>query len=323
MIITITMNPSLDLIYLTEQFKVGKMNRLSAPVRYVGGKGINCGRTAAMSGSDVMLYGFLGGFFGDIVNTMLEKENRYNLHFLPVDEETRSAITVMHDEGMHTEIVEAGPYVKTELIFKLMEDLKKTCFDHDVSVITLNGSVNNKNSQIYVDIIRYIREEISKTIPVLLDISGKQLEEVLLNSLYKPNFIKPNNHEFSDLIKKRITSKSEIVNYLNKPLFFGVDVIMVSCGAEGAIVKIKEKIYDVIIPKIPVVNTTGSGDATVGGFAYSLEKKFSLLESIKYSMACGMSNSQQAEVGIIDRNDVLNFTSLIKTVEVKNNQIGL
>ncbi|MCF7546374.1 hypothetical protein L3X09_05325 [Enterococcus faecium] len=38
MILTITMNPSIDSIYFTKHFELGTMTRFDSPVRYVGGK---------------------------------------------------------------------------------------------------------------------------------------------------------------------------------------------------------------------------------------------------------------------------------------------
>ena len=44
---------------------------------------------------------------------------------LPVSEETRRAITVMHDGNVHTEIVESGPEVSDEQAFHLMNEIKE------------------------------------------------------------------------------------------------------------------------------------------------------------------------------------------------------
>ncbi|MCZ4369035.1 hypothetical protein O3Q50_01685 [Enterococcus lactis] len=81
MILTITMNPSIDSIYFTKHFELGTMTRFASPVRYVGGKRINCGRASALLGSSVILTGFLGGYFGGMIQDMLQNENLFDLHF--------------------------------------------------------------------------------------------------------------------------------------------------------------------------------------------------------------------------------------------------
>ncbi|WP_165005815.1 MULTISPECIES: 1-phosphofructokinase family hexose kinase [unclassified Enterococcus] len=312
MIITITMNPSIDFIYFTKQFRLGTMTRFDAPVRYVGGKGVNCGRTSSLLGSTVVLTGFLGGHFGQIIQEMLMKEQRFVLNFLPIEEESRGAVTIMHDQGTQTELVEAGPKIDHAQIKRLMTDIKHLYEKNKVSVITINGSVNNSDPLVYVDLLAYIREKIDPSIPILMDISGKHLEAVLRSNGYKPFFIKPNLQEFSEIIQQRITKKSEIIAHLqNNQLFEGIDIIMVSCGAGGAVVKADGKIWDIRIPEIKIINTTGSGDATVGGFAYALEQEYSLTETLQCAMACGMSNTQQSEVGVVVPSDVKRFMKKI------------
>ncbi|EME7109378.1 1-phosphofructokinase family hexose kinase, partial [Enterococcus faecium] len=199
MILTITMNPSIDSIYFTKHFELGTMTRFASPVRYVGGKGINCGRASALLGSSVILTGFLGGYFGGMIQDMLQNENLFDLHFLPIAEESRGAVTIMHDGETQTELVEAGPEIADTTIKKLMNDIKQISTNNYLSVITINGSVNNQDPFLYAKLLQYIKEQIDPSIYILMDISGQHLREVLA-SKYKPMFIKPNIHEFSDII---------------------------------------------------------------------------------------------------------------------------
>ena len=300
MILTITMNPSIDSIYFTKHFELGTMTRFASPVRYVGGKGINCGRASALLGSSVILTGFLGGYFGGMIQDMLQNENLFDLHFLPIAEESRGAVTIMHDGETQTELVEAGPKIADATIKKLMNDIKQISKNNYLSVITINGSVNNQDPFLYAKLLQYIKEQIDPSTYILMDISGQHLREVLA-SKYKPMFIKPNIHEFSDIIHQKITQKSDIKPHLKT----------------NPLVKVKEEFWNVEIPKIPITNTTGSGDATVGGFAHSLEQNYPLKECIRYAMACGMSNAQQSEVGKVIPADVKNLAKNIKITEMK------
>ena len=184
-----------------------------------------------------------------------------------------------------------------------MNDIKQISTNNYLSVITINGSVNNQDPFLYAKLLQYIKEQIDPSIYILMDISGQHLREVLA-SKYKPMFIKPNIHEFSDIIHQKLLKKRYKIPFKTNPLFKDIDVIMISCGSYGAVVKVKEEFWNVEIPKIPVINTTGSGDATVGGFAHSLEQNYPLKECVRYAMACGMSNAQQSEVGKVTPADV-------------------
>lgn len=312
MIVTITMNPSMDFAYFIDHFTLGGMNRFQTPTKSVGGKGVNAGRTAAMSGSKVLLTGFLGGDFGMLVNKYLQQENLFELDMLQADGETRNAITIMHDDNTHTEIVESGPKISDQEAFQLLEKVVQRNQQEPVNLICISGSVNSDNQQLYLEMLTYIREKLDKDIPVFMDVSGNQLKALLQSKSYKPNFIKPNVHELGEILDKQILTKEQARKELNHPYFEGIDYIMISCGSEGALCKAKDNFYDVTIPKINITNTTGSGDASVGGFAHAIEKNYELEEALKYSMACGMSNAQHGEVGVIDVSHVEQFVQDIQ-----------
>lgn len=78
----------------------------------------------------------------------------------------------------------------------------------------------------------------------------------------------------------------------------------------------EDSLYDIEIPKISVRNTTGSGDASVGGLMHALVSGFPKEEALKYSMACGMSNAQHGEVGMIDQKKVAEYVKKIKVKKI-------
>lgn len=304
MIISLTLNPSVDYLYEIDSFQLGKLNRFKNPVRMVGGKGINAGRTASILGSKVWATGVLAGKNGELVRSILEKE-KFSIDFLDIDGETRNAITIMHNNGIQTEMIEVGPYVnettEEEILKKIIQ---QNNISTNVEVICLCGSVNSKNENLYQNFIKIIKKKLGNDIKILADISRTQLKNVL-ESDYKPYFIKPNIHEFSEIIDTVVNTKEEIVYHLkNSNLFDGVPLIIVSCGEDGAIAKFNKEIYDLKIPTIDLVNPTGSGDATVGGVAYALDNKLTTEEILRYAMASGVANAMEEAVGFVDKKNV-------------------
>lgn len=97
MILTVTLNPSMDSIYFTDTFVLGAMNRCSNPIKAVGGKGINAGRTAAILGGKVTAMGVLAGKNGELIRHELEQE-RFKTKFISIFGESRNAVTVMNRE---------------------------------------------------------------------------------------------------------------------------------------------------------------------------------------------------------------------------------
>lgn len=317
MILTITLNPSMDYNYLVSSLNLDQVNRVENPHTSIGGKGINAGRVIAQSGDKVILTGILGGPVGKMILDTLIAENRYQLEFLTVEGNSRNAITIMHDGNTHTELVERGLYLSEANEQRFLEHIGKLIKKYAINVICISGSVNSDDANFHFHLLSFIREMVGEDFPILMDISGKQLENCLLQQTVRPTFIKPNTHELEELIDQEIHSTEELMTILNKPLFDNIETIMISQGGDGAIVKHGSTFYDILIPELNVVNTTGCGDSTVGGMAYATSQGYSIEEALKYAMACGMSNSLFETNGTIDQKQVDTFIGSIQIEEIK------
>ncbi|GAA2917828.1 1-phosphofructokinase family hexose kinase [Enterococcus pseudoavium] len=317
MILTITLNPSMDYNYLVSSLTLDEVNRVENPHTSIGGKGINAGRVIAKSGEKVVLTGILGGPVGKMILDTLIAEKCYQLEFLTVEGNSRNAITIMHDENTHTELVEKGLYLSSkneQLFFEHVATLIKR---YPIDVICISGSVNSDNQFFHAELLAFIRALVGEEFPILMDISGKQLENVLSQTSIRPSFIKPNTHELEELIGQKIHSTEELITALEQPLFDNIETIMISQGGDGALVKRGEAFYDIQIPEIEIVNTTGCGDSTVGGMAFAISQGFSVADAIKYAMACGMSNSLFETNGTIDKTQVTRFMQQIQIQALK------
>lgn len=316
MILTVTLNPSIDYLYAKDTFTLGAQNRFTAPVRMIGGKGINAGRTATILGSKVFVTGVLGGTNGKIVEKLLSAET-FKHHFFPVPGETRNAITIMHDQGIQTEIVEEGPEIDPITERALFDYVITMCQQHpDISVICLSGSANSTNELLYHELIQLISHHFQDRIKVLADISGNQLRNTLASETL-PFFIKPNLPEFGELLGIPLHSKAEVFDYLNHPLVKPIPLLLVSCGEDGAVAKYNDCIYDLKVPTIELVNPTGSGDATVGGIAYALDRHFEIEEVLRYGMVSGVANALEEAVGFVQPNIIAKILSQV-TISIQS-----
>lgn len=311
MILTVTLNPSMDSIYFTDKFLIGTMNRCNNPIKAVGGKGINASRTASILGSQVHAIGVLAGENGNLIRSHLETED-FDSFFLTTPGESRNAITIMDQAKNQTEIVELGPEITDTVAEQILQKIITfATSEKKETTIALCGSANTKNEQLYKNYLEEIDATLGNSVKVLTDISGIQLKNTL-SGLVKPYFIKPNIQEFSELIGRPITHKKEVTRYLSHKLLENIPFVLVSCGNSGAIARINNQLFDITIPQIAVVNPTGSGDATVGGIAYGLDQHFSIEETLRYAMACGMSNALEKKVGFVNMANVLDLKRKIE-----------
>ena len=310
MILTITLNPSVDIAYQLDTFHLDTVNRVENVQKTAGGKGLNVTRVLKQIGEDVVATGFIGGEIGSYVKKQLTRNDIKN-SFVEIGSETRNCIAVLHD-GKQTEILEQGPTIQEHEALNFIEHLEIIL--NNVDVVVISGSLpKGLANNYYVKIIELCKK---CGVAVVLDCSGEALKKVL-ESQQKPTVIKPNTEELSQLIGKEVTDDiQELKSVLSGQLFQGIDWIVVSLGAKGAFAKYKDKFYRVRIPKIKVVNPVGSGDSTVAGIAAGLVHALPEAELLKNATVLGMLNAQEEQTGYVNLENAESLYSQIEVEEV-------
>lgn len=305
MILTITMNPSIDISYPLEDFKLDTVNRVKNVRKTAGGKGLNVTRILKQLDAEVVASGLIGGFLGEEIKKDL-KNNQIAHDFQPISGETRNCIAVLHD-GQQTEILESGPVISKEEAQAFLKHFGRLATKADI--LSFSGSLpEGLPIDFYSQMLQICQEK-----PVVLDCSGEALTEVLKGKV-KPRLIKPNTEELAGLLGRRIsTDIEELKAALTDPIFTGIEWIVVSMGGDGAFAKHHKKFYRVTIPKIAVVNPVGSGDATVAGLTAAIEKGSSDEDVLKQGNALGMLNAQEATTGHIE---LANYQALFDQILV-------
>ncbi|MDX4992290.1 tagatose-6-phosphate kinase [Streptococcus suis] len=310
MILTITLNPSVDISYQLDTFHLDTVNRVEKVQKTAGGKGLNVTRVLKQIGEDVVATGFIGGEIGSYVKKQLTRNDIKN-SFVEIGNETRNCIAVLHD-GKQTEILEQGPTIQEHEAMNFIEHLEIIL--NNVDVVVISGSLpKGLASNYYVEIVELCKK---RGVAVVLDCSGEALKNVL-ESQQKPTIIKPNTEELSQLIGKEVTDDiQELKSVLSGQLFQGIDWIVVSLGAQGAFAKHNDKFYRVRIPKIKVVNPVGSGDSTVAGIAAGLVHALPEAELLKNANVLGMLNAQEEQTGYVNLENAESLYSQIEVEEV-------
>ena len=296
MITTVTMNPSIDIAYTLDELRIDQVNRVKTVNKTAGGKGLNVARVLHLLADDVLATGLVGGQHGAYIKEQLDQSGIKH-QFLPIKGETRDSIAILHGVNQ-TELLESGPVVTEEEQHKFTEHFARLMETTDI--FTISGSLPQGFSKsYYAELLAFTNKKGKR---VLLATSGQTLLEVL-EGKEKPFLIKPNLEELGELVHQTIssaTSLDEIQSLLDHPLFEGINWIVLSLGAKGAIAKVGGHFYQVTIPKIAVVNPVGSGDSTIAGLAHALSKSYPIEETLAFAMACGMANAQQEKTGWID-----------------------
>lgn len=307
MILTVTMNPAIDVSYPLEEFKLDTVNRISNVLKTPGGKGLNVTRVLNEVGEKVTATGLIGGTNGQYVVQNLPKDVLPSFYTIAGD--TRICIAILHD-NKQTEILEGGPTISEKESEGFLNHFKELVQKSDI--VTISGSLpEGLPSDYYIYLIESAHQNGKK---VVLDCSGKSLEAVL-KSKHKPDAIKPNLEELSHLLKKEISSEYRVLKeILTDNLFEGIEWIIISLGKDGAFAKYQNKFYKVDIPVIEVKNAVGSGDSTVAGIASALRMNRNAEELLKHAMVLGMLNAQEEITGHVNMS---HYDELFNQINVK------
>lgn len=308
MILTITANPSVDISYNIENLKIDDVNRVELVNKDAGGKGIHVSYVLNELGEKVINSGFVGGKLGEFIEKRLD-ERKISHDFIKLDDETRNCIAIIHD-NKQTEILEKGPTISFEKEKEFLDHLEK--LSKNIEIINISGSLpKGLDASFYQKIIKFAKEN---KIFVSLDTSGNTLKEIVKGEI-KPDLIKPNETEIKDIIEKEFPeNEEEIRKIFDKSPLKDIPYVILSQGKEGALFKIKNKIYKAKVPKVKAINPVGSGDSTLAGALSAIFNKEDDEDFIKKSMTCGLLNVLNEEIAHININD---FDKYKEKIEIK------
>lgn len=310
MILTVTLNAAIDKRYVVENFQPGSVNRVKECSYSAGGKGLNVSRVAVIADEEVTATGFVGGHAGNYIVEVLEGQNIKG-DFVHISGESRSCINI-YDETNHTqtEFLEPGVFVtdanKEEMLKKFLH-LVDQC-----SVVAISGSVpKGVDSGLYKDMIRIAKQHGKK---VILDTSGKLLEESLEA---KPTMIKPNMDEIRMLTGKELNSEEDLIDAAISLQISGIEIVVISRGAEGSLIVCEDAVYRAYVPKIEAVNTVGCGDSMIAGFAIGFSRGLSMEDTIKFASAVSAANAMRMETGFFVKKDMEELLPRIQVIKVR------
>ncbi|MBQ8040764.1 MAG: 1-phosphofructokinase [Lachnospiraceae bacterium] len=282
MIYTLTINPSLDYIMEMDELNVGKMNRSRNTYVLPGGKGINVSWVLTNLGIENVAVLPVAGFTGEkLLNLLSEKQIAYDALCLKKGD-TRINVKVL--AKAETELNAPGPEITDAEQKVLMEKLTKLS---DGDYLILSGSVpSSLGEHFYARIMEHLANQ---NVKVVVDTIGGNLKNALTQ---KPFLVKPNKEELEAFFDTKTESPEELLNLAKEAQKMGAQNVLVSKGAEGAILLTEShEVYVVAAPKGKVVNTVGAGDSMVAGFLAGYIQTGDMENALKWGIAAGSAGA--------------------------------
>lgn len=258
MIVTLTLNPSLDRTVVVDRLMPGTVLRTSEPTLEPGGKGVNVSRALSANGvQSVAVVGVAGPEGAEL--TRLLKGAAVTCRFVPVSGRTRSNLTVCDADGTVTKLNEPGSQLTPADLRALGSAVRSTVREGDWLV--LSGSTPPAVQG--ADIRALLQEAVQAGAQLAIDSSGYALAAAIEA---KPRIVKPNRAELAELVGRPMTSFAEVVEGAQQIRARGVEFVLVSLGAEGAVLVGPDQVLVGESHVAQPVSTVGAGDSFLAGF---------------------------------------------------------
>lgn len=304
-IITITFAPSIDKSASVSAILSEKKMRCSALISEPGGGGINVARVINRLGGDVKAIFPSGGYLGMFLNHLLENDN---VPFVSIQSknETRENYVIL-DQATNKQYRFGMPSIElfeNELksILQVIEKQEKVDF------IVASGSLPpGIPLNIYAQLSKIATKKKAK---LIVDTSGEALKNALNEDVY---LLKPNLEELGILLDKK-DLEFEDIEVLAKELIHkrNCQIIVVSLGANGAMLITKDETYSIQPPKVKVKSTVGAGDSMVAGIVFGLSNNLNLKECLQYGIACGTATTMNSGSALCQIKEVKRLLKIIK-----------
>ena len=275
-ILTLTLNPAIDIACATPQVVPQHKLRTHGERMDPGGGGVNVARVLHELGAPATAMILSGGVFGRHLEELIAAEG-VACQPIPIAGNTRISMTV-HDEAAGSEyrFVGEGPQVQPPEIAAALTQA-------DADWLVISGSLPRG---IATDMLaRLVRVAHEAGRRVVLDTSGPALRAALGHGLA---LIKPSLREFEELVGYPLpTAAAQDEAALRLVREGAAERIAVSLSAEGALLATQSGV--VRRPAIPVkaIGTVGAGDSFLAAMTLALARNEAPESALAWGLAAG------------------------------------
>lgn len=297
-ILTITMNPALDVSTSTDKVMDTHKLRCAAAQLHPGGGGVNVARVVQRLGGDCLALFLAGGVNGQRLRQLLDRE-QVRSHWIPIAGETRESFSVHEtSSGRDFRFVLPGPTL-TAPEWQACLDFVSKLGVPPAYVVASGGLPPGVPGDFYAQLTRLTRSRGSR---VVVDTWGPALAAALAEGVY---LIKPSLQELRELTGLPLAGEQQWREAAKRIILAGhAQVVALSLGEDGALLVTADRTLRARAVPVKVASTIGAGDSFVGGLVWALNRGDDLEQAFRYGMASGAAALLTAGTALCQAADV-------------------
>ena len=279
-IVTLTMNPALDIATSTERLVPAHKLRCTAPRYDPGGGGINVARAVHALGGEAVAVFPVGGPAGEMIRRMLQQEGVAH-HAIPINGFTRESLAVEElKSGRQFRFILPGPELSASDQERCLDQLMAAALG--AQYIVASGSLPpGVPDEFYGRVAELARLQGKRFV---LDSSGAALKQTGLGVF----LLKPSLRELADLTGRDICTQRDEERAARQIVEEGrSEIVVLSLGAQGALLATGEGTERFAAIPVEARSTVGAGDSMLAGVVLGLSRGLPLREAVRFGMAAG------------------------------------
>lgn len=304
-IVTLTMNPALDITTTVEQIHPTSKIRCGEARYDPGGGGINVARVAHVLGASVSAVLPVGGATGGRIARLVEDAG-VPYRKVDINESSRENFTVNErSSGEQYRFVLPGPRVTLREQWRCLDELRLAA--SEAEYVVASGSLPPDIAPDFYQHVADLCRELDALL--ILDASGAALTSITSGVF----LLKPSLRELRECVGHELHNEAEQLAAAHELIDRGVtQAVVVSLGSQGAFLATAQ--HSQHFPAIPVrsvISSVGAGDAMVAAITVGLSWCWPLSEAVRFGVAAGTAMLMTPGTEVPARADVDRFFGML------------
>lgn len=298
-LITLTLNPALDLATCTDHVAPTHKLRCGPAQRFAGGGGINVARVLHRLGADVQAWALTGGAAGAQVQKLLADEG-VATRLQPIAGDTRENFSVVETTtGQEFRFVLPGPTLHAAEWQACLNSLAAQ--QPPPRWLIASGSLPpGTPDDFYAQLARALSPQ---GVRVVIDTSGPPLAAALQAGVA---LVKPSLRELREVMQQPLEHAADWCAAAQSLVHSGAaQTVALSVGEQGAVLATRWGVWQAPALNVPATTgTTGAGDCFLAALVWALDRGDAPAEALRWGVAAGAAALLHPGTALAQADDV-------------------